>query len=147
MAITQQAIVDAIQGVLTGDSGAGGLNTLTSGRINEVYAGQDITMPFIVHQLIDPGLEQYFLIDDIQIEFQLDHYSQANAGTKATRAMADRAFALLHRSAITITGYTGCQILCMATGDTPDREAIGGDKTSQDAWRITQRYKLFGTGS
>ena len=147
MAITQQAILDAIQSTLTGDAGAGGLNTLTGGRINEVYAGQDVTLPFIVHQLIDPDLEQYFAIDDIQIEFQLDHYGLAASGTKATRAMADRAFALLHRQPITITGYSGCQMLCMATGDTPERETVGGEKTSQDAWRITQRYKLFGTGS
>lgn len=147
MAMTQQAIVDAIQSILVGDSGAGGLNTITSGRIFEVMAFNDSLIPMLTHQLIDPDLAQNFVIDSITIEFQLDFYGLADAGTKATRAMADRAFVLLHRQPITITGYSGCQMLCMATGSAPERDTITNGVSSQDTWRITQRYKLFGTGS
>ena len=141
----QQPIVDSLNGMLI--NGTNGVFTAVSGRIYNEMAPQDPTLPFIVFSIVTDPVQGYFVVDDILVGFQVDVYNKIEAGTKADRTIADNIFATLHRQTLTISGYSGCSILCEDRGQGMDQDLIVGGRTQQDAWRFTQQYKLFGTGS
>lgn len=143
MATAQQPICDSIVANLKVNSA---LNVSVGGRIYNELSNQDPIEPFILFSIPADVPQSYFQIDDIQIDFQVDVYGQLEGGTKGTRVISDAVYALLHRSNPTISGYTGCSILCEDRGRI-EQDLIQGGRTQQDAWRVTQIYRLRGTGT
>lgn len=141
----QQPIINSIKALLA--NGTNGVYTAVGGRIYNAMAPQDPTCPFINFTIISDPVQPYFQVDDILVEFQVDIFNKVEAGTAADRAIADNVFATLHRQTLTISGYTGCSILCQDRGLSLDQDLVIGGRTQQDVWRITQSYRLFGTGS
>jgi len=147
---TRQTIIDAIYALLIANQGAGTVYAMTGGRIYDTLAADDPTLPFVVFTVVDDQLQQYFSVDSIQMDFQVDVYGPRDTsigGPKACRVIGDAAMALLHRSAITISGANGCSILCQSGTQGLDMDYVAGGSTQLDAYRDTRVYRLFGTGT
>ncbi len=147
MATAQQPILDSLYNKLTSDST---VNTAVSGRIYGDIAQQDPVLPFILVSLVSDVPVGGFTFDSIQPDVQVDIYGNMNTGPKGTRIIADAVYAALHGTAgktLTITGYTGCSIRCRDRGGQPQDEFVVGGKTQQDALRIMQTYRIWGTGT
>ena len=141
---TQQAILDTVNNILVSSNAT----TSCSTRIYDTMAPQDPTMPFIVFTVVGDVPKVYFSLEDLgPLNLQLDVYAKIEAGVAATRAIADTCYAALHRQTPTASGYTGVSILCTDRGERTDQDLIVGGRTQQDAWRVTQTYKIFGTGT
>jgi hypothetical protein len=151
MAVTQQAIIDGIYAVLIGTTSAGSPYALTNGAIYDTFAPPDPTPPFIVFSVVVDEVQPYFTIDDVQLDFQVDVYGQIGSsigGPKATRTIGDAVYALLHRlTGVSISGYSGCSILCQSRTPGLETEFAAGGSTQQDVYRDSRVYRLFGTGS
>ncbi len=134
---TQQDIATGIYGALSGDTGAGGINTLTSGRIYEGVARQDSEMPFVVYEITwDPPAEYFSGSTDISARVEIDVYSPMISGPAAARAIADRLHALLHMSSITVTNHVGAQMWSQDRGHVEELDGC---------WHVGQDYKLLAT--
>lgn len=147
---TQQAIIDAIATKLLSVQTPGSAYAAVSGRIYDTEAPENIALPLIIFTIVADPVIPYFTIDSIQVEFQVDVYGPivgTTSGPKATRTIGDTIYALLQRSTLNITGYTGCSILCQSRAPGLDMDLIVGGRTSQDAYRDTRTYRLFGTGT
>ena len=150
MAVTQQAIIDGIYAMLTGTQSAGSPYALTGGRMYDTFAPQNPTPPFIIFSVVVDEVQPYFVVDNIMLDFQVDVYGQIDTsigGPKATRTIGDAAYTLLHRQPITITGYSGCSILCQSRTPGLETEFTAGGSTQQDVYRDSRVYRIFGTGS
>ena len=134
--MSQQEIADAIYTKLSGDSGAGGVSTLTGGRIWEGLATQNADLPLVTFNIITDPEVDYFNGEDVDIEFQLDMWGDIEDGGAALRAVADRCRTLMHKQAITVANHTNGKTRCK------DRGQLTPDDT---AYRITQRYQLTAT--
>jgi hypothetical protein len=147
MATGQQPIIDAIFAALTA---ATAFSAAVTG-IYDTFAGVNPTLPVAVFTIITDEVQHYFgLHDDILCDFQLDIYGPMDTsigGPKATRAIGDLAYAALDRQAITITGYAGCSILCQSRTPGLDTEYMDEGSSSQDAYRDSRTYRIFGTGT
>lgn len=150
MAVTQQAVCDAIYTLLTSIQTTGSVYALVGGRIYDTFAPIDPTPPFVIVNIVVDEVQPYFVIDDMQLDFQVDVYGQiagSIGGPKATRIIGDAAYTQLHRQPITITGYSGCSILCQSRTPGLETEFAAGGSTQQDVYRDSRVYRLFGTGS
>lgn len=136
--MSQQEVADAINTKLSGDNGAGGVHTLTSGRIWEGLAEQNAELPLVTFNIITDPETDYFNGEDIDVEFQVDVWGYVADGGKATRTIADRCRTLMHKQNITIANHTAGKTRCK------DRGQLTSD---EDAYRITQRYQLTATVS
>lgn len=150
MATSQQSIVDALYTALTTVQTAGSFYALLGGRIYDTFAPSSPTLPFAVFNIITDEVQHYFSHDDILCDVQLDVYGRMDTsagGPKVARNIGDLGYALLDRAAITITGYSGCSILCQSRTPGLDTEFINGGATQQDAYRDMRTYRVFGTGT
>lgn len=136
---TQQDIIDAIYSKLVADTGAGGVHTLTGGRIYENIAPQEASWPFVCFFLLgDRPNDSFTGLTDVEPTFQIDFYGYRRLGAKAIRAIADRAYTLMHKQALTITNYTGGQTWCTNRGHV---------ETEEDAYRVIQEWKILASAS
>lgn len=150
MATSQQPIINAIYTLLRSVQTAGSFYAFVGGRIYDTFAPPNPTLPFALVSIITDTVQPYFTDDGILVDFQVDVYVPMDTsigGPKATRTIGDAGYALLHRSAITVTGYAGCSILCQSRTPGLDTEFISGGSTQQDAYRDSRTYRLFGTGT
>lgn len=130
-------MVDAIYTRLSGDTGAGGVSTLVSGHIWESEAKQGETYPNLVFRIVSDPSEFYFGgAEDLIAEMQIDIYGRRRSGSAALRPVAERVRTILHNLSITATGFSGASIQCI------DR---GVPMIEDDAYRIMQRYRIFGS--
>lgn len=130
-----QAFIDAFKTRLDSDSGAGGVYTLTSGRIAEGQAEINQTLPHLVFTVTQATPTDHLtgnLGYDVLIESRA--YGDRHLGSKAAaRTLADRMFTLLHRQSITISGFTGGQTFCLNANTTIIEE---------DAYAILQLWRM-----
>jgi len=145
---TQQSIITALYATLSGYTAAGSVYALTGGRIYASAAPQDAALPLVIVTPITDLPELFFdAADNPEFTFQLDVYGKMGSGDAETRAIADAAYAQLHRSTPTMSGYEGVVISCEDRGGTPDRELVMGVVTQNDAWRISQTYRVWASGT
>lgn len=150
MATAQQAISDAIYAKLIAITTAGTFYAALGGRIYDTFTPISPTLPFALINIISDPVQPYFTDDGLQLDFQIDVYGRMDTsagGPKVTRAIGDLGYALLHRAALTVTGYAGCSILCQTRAPGLEEEFIAGGGTQQDAYRDSRTYRLFGTGT
>ena len=114
----------------------------TSGSLYDALGG------LVYEGMIPEGMEalpvcRWFIVTDaprntldathIDAEFQLDLWGDSSAGSVALAQIADKAFALFHRQALTITGFNGGQSQCIDKG---------GVQIDEGEFRVTQRYRV-----
>lgn len=135
--MSQDAICGAINTLLTADTAAGGVSTLTDGAIFESEAYENQAPPLVVFRLVaDPEVFYFGSSEDLLGELQVDVYGRRTLGSAAVATIAARVKTLLHGQPLTVTGYTG--VNCQAI----DR---GVPLIEDDSYRIMQRYRLFGS--
>lgn len=101
----------------------------------------------IVGFVSDPP-QVYFSLEDLgPLEFQVDIYGKLEGGTQPVRSLGDVVYSVLHRGTFTASGYSGLSILCTDRGGRMEEEMITSGRTQQDASRVVQTYKVFGTGT
>jgi hypothetical protein len=142
----QQPIINALYTLLANNTT---LTASVSSRIYDTMAPQDPTLPFVlVNVITDPVVGYFNAIDSVKMDFQVDTYGKLEGGNAATRAIADNVYAALHRQVgFTASGYTGLSIMCQDRGNGMDQDYVSAGRTQQDAWRVTQTYRLWATGS
>jgi hypothetical protein len=131
-----EALAAAVYTTLTGDTGAGGVATLTGGRIYESHGPQDAALPLVEFSFVAGALLDSFSGTSavIQAELQVDSYGQLILGAEPMRTLGDAIKAKLHRASLTATGYTKFQLLMTDPG-VVTREGEG--------MRLTQRYRYW----
>ncbi len=142
----EQPIINAIQALLNNSTS---VTATVSTRIYDTMAPQDPTQPFILTTVVSDPVQGYFdAKDDLgPMQMQVDIFGKIEAGIKTVRQLGDTVYAALHRQTFTATGYTGCSLICVDRGQNMDQDLIIGGRTQQDAWRQTQTYDVYGTGS
>ena len=141
----QQPIMTGVLNLLTANTA---VTATVATRIYDTMPPQDDPMPMIVLTVVSDPPQIYFAGDDLgPLEMQVDIYGKVEGGILNTRAIGDTVFATLHRQTFTASGYTGLSILCRDRGDRMDQEMIVAGRSQQDAWRQTQSYRIYGTGT
>lgn len=131
-----QAIIDALFTKLTTDQTSGSLYDSVTGRIYDGTVPDNAGNPSLVYNLIDDPPQLVFgARDTIRIRIQFDVYVPRESGTKAARQINDKLYSLLHRSSLTVTGYTGNNVLC---------QQRGAVEVEDDFYRIRSEYLVFG---
>ena len=132
----QQAIVAGIQTKLTAVQTAGTVYAAVSGRIYNGPPSLDEALPFVSHFVVTDPVRRSFNKAGSEMEIQVDIYDNLASGAASCRAIADKVFALLDNAAVTATGWSGVQAQCIERG---------GAEKEEDAFRITQRYRIWAT--
>lgn len=146
-ATAQQPLMTSLYNILSANATLTSTTTI-GGRIYDTLPPQDAINPFVILNIVSDPPQGYFLIDDILAEFQVDIYGKLEAGPAATRMVGDIVYGVFNRNVtLTASGYTGLSILCLDRGLAMDQDLIIGGRTQQDSTRMTQTYRLFGTGS
>ncbi len=142
----EQPIVNAVQALLANNTN---VTATVSSRIYDTMAPQDPTEPFLIVTVVSDPVQGYFdAKDDLgPMQVQVDVFGKLELGVQAVRLLGDTVYAALHRQTFTATGYTGCSLICKDRGQNMDQDLIIGGRTQQDAWRQTQTYDTYGTGS
>lgn len=102
---TAQAIVNGLYAALTGDSGAGGVNTLTGGRIYHLQAAQNAAFPLVTFQRVTDVPESRFGDDFLDSEYQVDAWGDIVNGAAPVQTIVARVGTLLDRTAVSCTGW------------------------------------------
>lgn len=142
----EQPLIDAIYSLLANNTT---VTASVSSRIYDTMTPQDPTLPLITFNIItDPVVGYFNAVDSVRLDFQVDVYGKLDSGNKATRAIGDTVYAALHRQVgFTASGYTGLSIMCQDRGSNMDQDFVTAGRVQQDAWRVTQNYRLYATGS
>ena len=135
--MSQQAVVDAIYTAFSGDTGAGGVSTLTGARIYNAIGPENVALPWLEFHLVTDVPQNFFSGQNLDSEFDVNVYGLRSAGSKVTRTIAERVYTLMHAVALTITGITGASTWCLDRGTTDPEE---------DAYRHLMRWRVIGTG-
>lgn len=130
-----KALSDGIYTKLTADQSAGTLYAAVSGRIYHGVAPDDAALPLLVFNVIDNPVAYTFTQDNLQAQVQFDIYVDREAGAASGQTIDDKLFTLIQRQNITVSGYTGCNVICLQRG-VPVVE--------DDAYRIRSEYRIFG---
>lgn len=132
----QQVVLTAIKTALTADAGAGGVNTLTSGRIYEGQGPQNAVLPYVWFEIIEDQSVRYFSGDDLDCIVQFDTWGDRLLGSASTRPITDRLLVLLDRQTITVTGYNRVEAWVQNRGS-----VVADD----DGYHWTQTFRLIGS--
>jgi hypothetical protein len=131
---TQQQLMTGLYVSMSSDTAAGGVSTLTGGRIYELEGQPNAALPLLVFNLaVDTPLAA-FNAETLEGEVQADIYASNEAGVTVGRTIAARLLALWHRTALTVTGWN--RVTMLKLGD-------GIASVEDDANRIIMRFKLF----
>jgi len=132
----QQTILTALKTLLTADNGAGGVNTLTGGRIYEGQGPQDAALPYVVFEIADDAPVMYFTGDDLSCVVRVETYGKRLNGSAQTRPITDRMLAILHEVSLTIVGYQEAQSQVINRGT-----VVAED----DSYHWEQTFRVFGS--
>ena len=115
--------------------GTSDFNASVSNRVYEGEIPDNVTtLPacrwFVVSDLPADTLNE----DHIDAEVQVDLYGKQSAGSAALDTINQQLFELLHRQAITISGYVGGQAICI------DRGGVAPEGV--DGFSVTSRYRV-----
>ena len=130
-----QDIMSAVYVTLVADTAAGGVSTLVGGRIHEIQAGEDPTLPYVVTTLTSDAPRITLTTDKVDSEIAIDIIGNTNDGIATLRTIGERVFTVLNRQSLAISnaGFTGvCNLNCLGRG-LPTLEA--------DEYRIMQSYR------
>lgn len=132
----QQVVLTAIKTTLAADNGAGGIYTLTSGRIYEGQGPQNAALPYVAFEIVEDTPERYFTGDDLNCVVEFTIWGDRMLGAASARAIVDRMLVLLDRQQITVSGYTLVQTWVQNRG-----VVIADD----DGYRWSQQFRVFGS--
>lgn len=127
----------AVLAALLADAGAGGVATLTAGR---VYGGQAPQGPLeatVEVTVITDVPDRFFgKLQDFDVHFDVDIWTSRLEGMEVARTIARAVTLLLDEEPLTVTGASSCETRVLDRGEpTPD----------EDSYHVTQRWHAYGT--
>ena len=122
--MTTQATVTGLYALLTSDQSSGSFYDDLGGRIHEGVAPEEETLPHMVFtEITDPPINYLGGSSDIEMQVQLDIYSERSLGPNELGDIHTKVLTALEGASLTIAGYVGGQLEFTERG----RYSIDGD--------------------
>jgi len=129
-----ETIYGAIRTLLVADAGAGGVNTLTGGRIYHMQAPKDAALPLLVYTGVAEAVSGTFTSDQFEFIIQFDVYGEERLGAVPVLQIADRVSDIMTRVNLSATGWK--QARTEITGR-------GLASVEDEAVRVMQTYRIY----
>lgn len=127
-------LLSAVRSVLAADTGAGGVNTLTGGRIYHAQAPKDAALPLLVYTVVSNVVVGEFTRDHFEVELQLDAYGYERLGASPVMAIVDRVTDILARVSLSASGWSTARV---------ELTGRGVPSVEDEAYRVMQTYRIY----